>query len=543
MQNFDSIALEIYINGVWVDVWDDVLHNPPPSSNTGIMGNSPLDRVGDAGMCTFYLRNDSRNSVGIAGYYSPGHANSLSGWTTGLLVRWSFTYDGVTKVKYYGRITSDGITPDSGIYGKRRVKVVAGDWMEQASDHELNLIELQENYRIDQAVSLIVANMPIAPLSTEYNEGSSIFPTVFDATRTGTRATGEFQKLALSEFGYIYIRRGNEGETLVVESRDTRSNVANTSVPVTSDESNISLNEDGTTLLNEDGTTSIYDEVQEITFDNANIPEGVQTAYGKNLANKIPATSYPRRVDAAATTVLFALQTAFKLSAGETKEGYRGTYRDPDGGASYVNGRDMVTPAANTDYQGFENQDGTGTDYTNDLVVTATYGTNEVEYTLTNNAAVDVWITKLQARGRGIYLYDPVTVVKNDETSQLRHGVIPLSFDMVYQDDPTIVDAFSEYTLGLEKEPNLTVDSFPIVCNNSRAGMLGFMYLEPGTRATFIEDQIGIDNDYFIQGYKFTIYDGKIAVWEPVLKSAAASSFWIWDVSEWDISTVWSFPE
>jgi hypothetical protein len=542
MAEFDSIQLEIYINGAWLDIWDDVLHSPAPASTTGIMGSSALDRVGDAGQLTFYLRNDASNSAGIAGYYSPNHANSMPGWTTGLKIRHVFTFDGVTKVKFYGKIASDGITPDSGIYGRRRTKVVAEDWMAMASDHELNLLELQENYTIDQAVSLIVANMPVVPLSTSYAVGSSTFPTVFDATRTGTRAISEFQKLALSEFGYIYIKRGLDGETLIVESRDTRSNVSNTVTPIPADESSVSINEDDSYLLNEDDTSSVLDESQALEFDNENIPQEVITSYGKNLANKIIATSYPRKVDTAATTVLFALQSPFKILAGGTKEGYRGSFRDPAGGASYVNGKEMVTPVSGTDYAAFANEDGTGTDYTANLVVTATYGTNEVEYTLTNNASVDIWVTVLQARGKGIYLYDPVTTIKEDLASQVVQGVLPLRFDMIYQDDPTTVDAFSEYTLGLEKDPNLIIDSYPVIANRNSNNMLGFMYLEPGARARFKEGQIGIDSDYFIQGYKYEVIDGKIVIWQPVLKSAASSSFWIWDTSEWDVSTTWSFP-
>ena len=540
---FDSIRLEVYIGGAWLNIWADVLHNPSPMSNTGIMGNSPLDRVGDPGLLVFYLRNDAQNSAGLAGYYSPGHPNALSGWTTGLKVRHVFVFEGEEKIKFYGKISPDGITPDSGIYTQRRVRVVAEDWMSLAADHELNLLELQENKRIDEAVTTIVANMPVAPLASDYATGISTFPTVFDATQTGTRAISEFQKLALSEFGYIYIKRDGTGETLVVESRDTRSNQSNTVVPQVISLSEISLNEDGSTLLNEDDSISVYNSTTTLDFDNENIPQAVRTAYGKNLANKIVAKSYPRKIDAAATTVLFELQSPFQLTAGQTKTGYRGSYRDPEGGASYVNGRDMVTPASGTDYAAFANQDGTGTDYTANLIVTATYGTNEVDYTLQNTSSATIWVTKLQARGRGIYLYDPIQTLAEDAASQLLQGVIPLSFDMVYQDNPTVVDAFSEYTLGLEKDPVLTVDEYPIVANRNANNILGFMYLEPGTRARFTETQIGIDSDYFIQGYSYQVVDGKIVVWKPVLKSAGASSFWVWDFSQWDINTTWSFPE
>ena len=86
---FDSISIEVY-NSTWVDVTTDVRQKPNPRWNRGIMSNRPNERIGHAGIFTFNLDNSTSNSAGLAGYYSPGHSNCWSGWTTGLPVRLGF---------------------------------------------------------------------------------------------------------------------------------------------------------------------------------------------------------------------------------------------------------------------------------------------------------------------------------------------------------------------------------------------------------------------------------------------------------------------
>ena len=65
---FTSIKIEAYISAAWVDISADVLQNPQPSWNMGIMGNSPVDRVGDSEIFTFSMRYGEDNSAGLVGY-------------------------------------------------------------------------------------------------------------------------------------------------------------------------------------------------------------------------------------------------------------------------------------------------------------------------------------------------------------------------------------------------------------------------------------------------------------------------------------------
>ena len=95
-----AITVEVELDGVdagWTDISDDVL--PPVHGTYGILGNGPTDRVAGTGTMTFTLNNSVSNSGGLAGYYSPGHTNCLSGFEAGIGVRLGVTYDGKTRYK------------------------------------------------------------------------------------------------------------------------------------------------------------------------------------------------------------------------------------------------------------------------------------------------------------------------------------------------------------------------------------------------------------------------------------------------------------
>lgn len=544
--NFDAITFEAQFDDeTWTDITPDVRSEPRPAWGRGILANGPLDRVGMPQTLKLCLKNGTDNSAGLAGYYSPGHANARSGFDAGLKVRLSFTFEGEAFYKFYGKVAPRGIRPIPGIYGPRYTEVLVWDFMAQATNHDLALMEYAENKRMDEVIALILAAMPIQPLATVLHEGVSTFPTVFDTVRAETRAIGEFQKLALSEFGQIYVRGDRTGgETLVAEGREHRSYITEReSLPLIAAESAPLLAEDGEPLLAEDGEPLLANEVEEAAFTGVDIRAGMTPSYGQHLSNRIKATSYPRRVDAAATTVLFTLQKVISLAPGEVKSGIQGSYRDPAGGASKVNGRDMVTPVEGTDYTANSASDGSGSNLTANLSVTATYGTEGVDYTLENTGEVLLHITLLQARGRGIYIYDSARLLVQDAVSLATHGTHLLQFDMKYQDNPLVVEAFSRYTLGLEREPRLTLDGVPLTANRDARNMYGFLYGEPGARYGFSEELTAPANDYFIQGYSAEIAPGGVVNWTPVLKAASQTSFWIWDLSGWDIDTTWGFPE
>ena len=549
LQVFSSYAFEIY-NGSWVNVTSDVRHDLRPKWNRGIMSNRQADRVGQPGFLTFTLNNSISNSAGLAGYYSPGHANCWAGWTTGLAVRLSFGFDGVTRYKYYGHIKPDGIDVEPGIYGARTVAVTCGDFMWRAALHELKGMAFAQNQNIGQLVTLINANMPVAPLATSIATGVENFPTIFDMLGTRTTPLAEYIKGAMSEWGYIYVIGDKTGgETLVVENQTTRtSSVAVTSLSLPSAESEAIMDESGVTIQDELGVDILADAVQSASFDNTMV-EGMVVSYGKNVANRVIDTAYPRRVDAAATTVLWALQKSFRVRAGETITGYVGAYRDPANPKTKVSGIDMQAMVSGTDYTATVNEDGTGGSMTASLVVTPDFtDTARVSFTLQNtHASTDLWIQVLQVKGKGVYVYETIQNVQDDTAAQAaQHGVIPLTLDHKYQADARKAATFASYVLSKEAYPRQAVDACPIWANSDSMRMAGFLQLEPGTKATFVETQSGVSHDYFINGYSAELYPGKdgmpYVLWTPVLKDDPGFYvFWIAGVARAGIDTAPGF--
>ncbi len=525
---FDSIAFEIDFDaGSWTDVSDEVKREPKPTWRRGIMGNGPQDRVARIGTLRFALKN-------LAGKYSPGHASAQSGFGVGNKVRLSFTFEGETYYKFYGIIPKGGIKPMPGTLGKRYTNIEVHDWMKQISQHELRLMTLALNQRSDQAIALIDANLQISPLITSYATGTATFPRVFHLTRDRTPAVAEEKNIVDSELAYYYVRGDRTGgETVVLEARFTRSTSVNlATLPISGSESGRRLAEDGTYLLDESGDKRIWNETQSASFSNI-MTEDMEVGIGTNLANLIKSRSYPVEIDAAATTVLFTLNTVIELAAGETKSDLRSSYIDPDGSGRRVSGVEMVTPRATTDYVANAQEDGGGADKTAQLSVTASYGTEAVEYpALTNSDSSPIFITKLKAVGKGIYDYQPIDSIREDTDSQAIHGVISLQANFKYEPNPLITEGYGDLVLSETTSDDVIVSSVLFHANYNAMTMYGFLVLEPGDRFTLTETQTGIDQDFFLQGYEATIINKNMVDWKVFPRAADLQTFWVLGTSK-----------
>jgi hypothetical protein len=544
MESFSAIKFEVLISGVWNDITADVRLSPSPRvSGMGIMGNNIMDRVGDVGKLEFSLDNSASNSAATLGYYTPEGANRKTGWQPGLAVRLYFEYDGFRRYKFYGHIDPDGLTPTAGLYGVRDVAVKASNWMREAGIHTLDLIQYQTNKTAVEVIPMVIGNMRTEPLQTNFLsyelfagvDDTITFPTVFDIVKTTTKALGELQKITMSDLAFLYIRGdGSGGETLERQTRLYRTNIeadfpAGYPIPVKQSAATDNLLlESGDDLLLEDGFFLLLEQTQDASFDETEY-ESMEVSYGKNMANRVTMTVYPRSVDTAATTVLYELEEPIEIEAAEVLSNVRGKFRDPNNQATKVNGIEMVTPEINTDYQMFQNADGTGTDYTSSLGIVTEYGTAEAKYKLTNNAGVTAYITKLQARGKGVYIYDTSEKIfepqESVSLSQTTYGVIPLTIDLPYLDKVSYLNYYNKvdtafYTgggllKGLDY-PELSIDKLVMNANISSKNMMAFMFLEPGTTlvvSNSVLDDTGGDNGYFttpwwIQGLDFEIIDG-----------------------------------
>ena len=546
METFSAITFEIYFNGAWTDVSADVRATPHPRINgIGIMGDGFADRVGEPGTCEFSLDNSSANSAATQGYYTPTSVTSPTKVVPGCPVRVSFSYDGYKQYKFYGTIDTDGVTVETGKYRGRSVKIKASNWFAIASRTNLDLMDYQTNLRADQGIQNVIDKMYIKPQSWTLGQGTNTYPTVFDITRSTTAAAGEINKLTISDLGFAFIRgNGTNGEEFVYKTRGTIA----AGNPRTFPDKNSSftdsiLNETGGTddILLETGDRLLLEHSLTAAFrlDAANddFMTDMQVQYGSNMTNRFRFTTYPRSVDAAAV-VLWASETPITILAGETLTEIRGNYTDPGAGNAQVGGISMVTPVATTDYLMNAAADGSGVDRTADLVVSAVYGTAEVKYSLTNNNAATSYVTKLQARGIGVYTYDKQEKVFNDTTTQATYGVIEQNIDMPYTDGATnlfnstgkVDSGFFGSGMGFGWQyPEMTIESMSFTVNSSYLRMLAFLFVEPSDIITYKETMTEPTKDasgaaaasigQIVMGYDIEILPGKIVKWTLALRS------------------------
>jgi hypothetical protein len=511
------------------DITKDVLFTQECSY--GIEGTSWSDRVASTGQMELVLRNDAGCIGGINGYYSPYHVGSKEYWRTGLAIELVFTYGGADYTKFRGYIID--ISPESGENSTRRVVVTLVDWMEYAANQPVYLPLLQENKRMDEVIESLVDAMPIAPRNTIYYPGTDTFSSVFDAITERTKVLGEFNKVAVSELGYVYLKRDKiYGETLVVEGRHKRtfeSSLTKYSVPV--ELCGFLMLETGTSyLLQEDGYKIILDEAEEIIIDNTMM--NLEVGYGKNVSNFVVVKAYPRRIDTV-PVVLYSFSSYISLLAGETKT-LVGRYRDPEQSAERITGTDMIAPLLGTDYGFWSGQDGSGDNLSAYLSINAYYGSDGVKYTLTNNAEVTGYVVNplLQARGYGIYMYEPTESFQEDTTSQNTYGYKELTLDQKYQDNPYVSDAVAEVILLQDKDPRETAEKVYFNANTTSTLMTLFLHADIGDLIYIKENQTGIDGYYYIHAVHFTVQPGGIINFSWSLKEKLSLNVVYWLVEE-----------
>ena len=305
-----TLTIYAYLDAVWTDITSDTIASA--SSEWGMSSNKPLDLLAKTGQLRFSLKNST-------GKYIPsGAAVVATDWGKGTKVKAVFTYDSQTYVRFYGAI--DKLELDPGTLGERKVHVTALDWMDYAAKYPIQNPAIELNKRADEAITTLLAGMPIQPSVTTLDTGANTFPTVFNDATLKTKAYSEFQKLVLSEFGRIYhLKDKTYGDTLRFESANARAySTPVKQVPVNTS-SGFILMETGDRILMETGDKILIESyaLQDVSLNNTMIDMDV--SYGENLINRITVSANPTRIDTK-DTALFALDSALFVDAGDTKE-------------------------------------------------------------------------------------------------------------------------------------------------------------------------------------------------------------------------------
>lgn len=486
----------------WTDVTDDVLDRVPLVIDRGIHSDRTDQRVAATGKLSLGLNNSQFNSAGTMGRYSPPNANAVSGFDRGTPIRVRLYSAEEHYPQFIGRIRS--LKPDAGVWDGRGVVVVAHDWLEEAAKFSVKEVATTEDLRPDQAVEVIVNAMRNRPHGLSLATSSDTYPIVFDGAGE-QKAITEFVKLMNSERGWLYVK--GDG-TLEMQTRSSR----------------VGDGEPAWTFAD-----TMTDVDPERSTD--------------QLINRVKVTCHPRRVDAA-PVVLYQADQSIQIDNGVTVTTFL-QYRDPDQEASKVAGLDITAPVATTDYLINTAADGSGTNLTGNpnFVVTGTEGSNGYYFTVTNNYGERAYFTFLRVRGRGIYDYNPVTLIAEDVVAIEEDGLNELDIDLPYQDSATTAQDVASYELALGGSSMPTrVKQLRFKAEANANNLAAALQAEISDRVLVQEIVSGVNTEYLINGVRLSWGPNRMIVVTWWLVPADISGApWIFDVSTFDETTTFGF--
>jgi hypothetical protein len=155
--------------------------------------------------------------------------------------------------------------------------------------------------------------------------------------------------------------------------------------------------------------------------------------------------------------------------------------------------------------------DGTGTDISDDLTITATYDSIGVDYELTNGNAADGFVYYLTARGLGVYAFNPVDEIAKDDASILAIGYQSLTLRQPYQQNIISGLAKAETVVTNEADPLTRCESVTLVANRSEYNALLFLMADVGKLIQITHVPSGLSSaHHYIQSVSYAESEGGI---------------------------------
>lgn len=544
-------ALEGLGNG-WTDLTADLLWKPDLNLSYGIQGAGPLDLTAAPGRLSFALNNSDTNSAGLVGYYSPGHLNCRAGFGIGTWVRARFNLPGQEPFfKLVGRLKR--VAAVSGVHGERKTLCLAQDWLAEAAQHQVN-IPTQVGRRFDECLATVIDAMPTKPISRQFDVGDTTFRYAFDNSDSAAQpALTEFQRLAMSEPGSIYMKGDRtEGGRLRAEKRSARyapvtiatfDNLPTAALDAPVDHSKLRNMIQVTAhprLVDASAKTVLYSDPGHPEIEigatlkltgRYNDPTNRAVRVG-GIDMQSPAPVAITSSSVANPTVI-TTATPHNLSTGDDVViyGHSGSTPNINGVHTVtVTGASTFTIPVNVtvggtggavvvDYRVNTAEDGSGTDLTQNVSMVAKYGANMVEHTLVNSSGSPGFITKRQARGRGLRDYNAFDVILSDAVSIQLHGEALLQFDMPHQHGGVVARTVAAALLSRLNNPRpveATLRYTP-VDDAGRAVALG---LEVGDAIRVADTVTGVDATFYVQRVSLRAPDENVLVFDWLLSLA-----------------------
>ena len=485
----------------WTDITDHLASDDIYISY-GIKNHRPESRVAETGTIRFSLLTTPPGQS--TGYYAINSANKRSGFDYRIPVRSKQVYGSVTR---YKKGLLETINTEPGLYDGQITVCEALDWMDISAREDAE-VSLQANVLSSNLFHAIVDSVSKQPAIREVATGVSTFTYAMDNISGDDKILTALNYLALSEYGLIACKRDSTfGETLLFESRQTRSTV----------------------------------NARLVTLDNT-MHELELPGSATDILNSIKTVAFPRSISTSIVLAKIDSPIATPVQPGEYAEFFL-DYTDPTQRDTKIGGINEITPVATTDYTMNTAVDGTGANATADFTVTiGTFG-SRVRFRATNNGAVPAYIRTMQVRGDGIYSYNPITSRSQDADSIEEYDENVALIEMLYESNPVTSESIGAFILNIFKDPLAHVRVVRFVANQTDALLTAGISGEISDRVGVAETVNGLTaaTEYHINGIEHEINEQEQVIVSWWLTPANTTRYWqigLAGASELGVTTV-----
>lgn len=160
----------------------------------------------------------------------------------------------------------------------------------------------------------------------------------------------------------------------------------------------------------------------------------------------------------------------------------------------------------------WNNENGEGTELTEDFAVTVSYGAAGATINVTNNSTYAGWLTDLKVFGKIVESTSKLSNVQEDADSISQYSEHELVIDQIYQQDFTSGREEAAKILETNKNPLVRVNSVSMNANRSESHAQYFLGTDVGDVVQIVEPVTETDADFFIQGMNWSAQAGNDGV-------------------------------
>ena len=239
-----------------------------------------------------------------------------------------------------------------------------------------------------------------------------------------------------------------------------------------------------------------------LTDDDISFDTEMKQPWG-DIRNTIKLTGRPRQEQAAVGDIWEMYETPL-IEAGKTLTVWAEFRYESD----HAPATTITDPAATTDYLANTQEDGGGDNKTADISIVITKYAATAKLAITNNAAVDVYLTLMKLRGKLALAQQPIIATSENSTSQTAYGKRSLNLDNRWIQTADLLTNYSQHIRMVFSNPRIAFGAKIIDKPQFQFGVDLFQ------RVTVQSDILGVDavysvnsiNHIFRRGHLYTTY-------------------------------------